>query len=195
MKKSGKIKFISLLLAVCLVTALFAVPALAASVSRQVTVHYRDIKVSINGKTKDLYSSGGTPIEPFLIDGTTYLPIRAIAESLGLNVSWDGGTNTVVLTTQENPAEDPLSGQFTLAAGQYVVGEDIAAGKYDCIATAGSGNFHGNVTALGGKNALNEILGTPGTPFEDRQTYSNLRLADGDVITLSGNLKVKFTAE
>jgi hypothetical protein len=32
-----------------------------------------------------------------IIDGTTYLPVRAIAEALGLTVGWDGPTKTVYL--------------------------------------------------------------------------------------------------
>ncbi len=34
---------------------------------------------------------------PVIIDGRTLLPLRAIAESMGLGVSWDGTTNTVTL--------------------------------------------------------------------------------------------------
>lgn len=34
-----------------------------------------------------------------MFSGTNYLPVRALAESLGLNVAWDGANNTVVLTT------------------------------------------------------------------------------------------------
>lgn len=34
---------------------------------------------------------------PVIIDGRTLLPLRAISESMGLGVSWDGTTNTVTL--------------------------------------------------------------------------------------------------
>ena len=46
--------------------------------------------------------ANGNYVEPFIIDGTTYLPVRGIASALGLNVGWDGATKTVLLTTPES---------------------------------------------------------------------------------------------
>ena len=37
-----------------------------------------------------------------MFGGTNYIPARALAESLGLNVAWDGSTATVVLTHPED---------------------------------------------------------------------------------------------
>ncbi|NTV89380.1 MAG: copper amine oxidase N-terminal domain-containing protein, partial [Clostridiales bacterium] len=42
--------------------------------------------------------SGGNKIQPFIKDGTTYLPLRAFSEALGLNVNWDSEKNTVSVT-------------------------------------------------------------------------------------------------
>jgi len=36
-------------------------------------------------------------MQPFIMDGRTFLPVRAIAEIMGLDVSFDGATNTVTL--------------------------------------------------------------------------------------------------
>lgn len=49
-------------------------------------------------------------MEPFILDGTTYLPVRAVAGALGLGVGWDDATSTVTL-----PAEQllPLRGKRT----------------------------------------------------------------------------------
>jgi len=41
-------------------------------------------------------------VEPILIDGVTYVPIRAAAELLGVNVKWDNKTQTATLTSKEN---------------------------------------------------------------------------------------------
>ena len=36
---------------------------------------------------------------PFIKDGSTFVPVRAVAESLGYKVSWDGETYTVNIST------------------------------------------------------------------------------------------------
>lgn len=72
----------------------------AATLGKQpVMVDYNDIKVTLNGEQVVLVNAGGSPVEPFAINGTTYLPIRAVATALGLDVSWDSTTNTAVLST------------------------------------------------------------------------------------------------
>ena len=89
----------------------------AATVGKQtVTVDYNDIKVTLNGEQVALVNANGSPVEPFAINGTTYLPIRAVATALGLDVSWDSTTNTAVLST---PSVDtkPDSGS-SLTTGQ-----------------------------------------------------------------------------
>ena len=44
----------------------------------------------------------GNVVEPFIIDGTTYLPVRAICNALGLKVNWNSETNTVELTEKKH---------------------------------------------------------------------------------------------
>lgn len=61
-------------------------------------LEYRDISVTLNGVKLNLRDAQGRAAEPFMFDGTNYLPVRALAEALGLSVSWDGTTNTVVMT-------------------------------------------------------------------------------------------------
>lgn len=74
----------------------------ATSGKVQKEIEYRNIQVSLDGKVLDLRDAKGNTVEPFMFGGTNYIPARALAESLGLNVAWDGATSTVVLT---HPAE------------------------------------------------------------------------------------------
>ena len=87
------------------VTALLVVAmcgvALASGGVVQKELHYKDIKVTLDGEPIALVDANGNPAEPFIIDGTTYLPVRAISGALGLNVGWDGATSTVTLTRPE----------------------------------------------------------------------------------------------
>ena len=71
--------------------------ATVAKVTKE--LEYRDIKVSLDGQLLDLKDAKGNPVEPFMFEGTNYLPVRSLAESLGLNVGWNGATATVMLTT------------------------------------------------------------------------------------------------
>ncbi len=72
-------------------------------------LEYRNIRVTLNGQKLDLKDATGKTVEPFMFDGTNYLPVRALSESLGLDVSWDGNTNTVVLTGNSHPSSSDMA--------------------------------------------------------------------------------------
>lgn len=71
------------------------VSATIASVNRD--LFYNDIKISLNGEIIEPKDASGNKVEPFIIEGTTYLPVRAVGNALGLNVAWDETTKTVLL--------------------------------------------------------------------------------------------------
>lgn len=70
----------------------------SGSIKKQIDVLYNDIKLVVDGKSvafgKD---TTGKQIEPFIYNGTTYLPVRAVGEALGKKVYWDGFTQTVYI--------------------------------------------------------------------------------------------------
>ena len=75
----------------------------AATVGKKTAeLSYNNIKVTLDGKAVNLVDANGNPVEPFTINGTTYLPVRAVAGAFGLEVEWDGPTQTVILTTPED---------------------------------------------------------------------------------------------
>lgn len=67
--------------------------------SERVTLGYRNIRLLYDGEHVELWDAAGNTIEPFILDGTTYLPVRAVAELFGRAVDWDGATDTVTLST------------------------------------------------------------------------------------------------
>lgn len=89
--------FITGLLVATLVFSL-GVPAFAAY-QKQATLDYTGVKITLDGKEVVPTDANGKTIEPFGIDGTTYLPVRGIANALGLGVVWDGASQTVRLTS------------------------------------------------------------------------------------------------
>lgn len=65
--------------------------AFAKAANINIPVTYNNIKIMVDGKQLN------SDKEPFIYEGTTYLPVRAVSEAVGKNVTWDGATNTVYL--------------------------------------------------------------------------------------------------
>ncbi|MFC5699984.1 stalk domain-containing protein [Cohnella faecalis] len=55
------------------------------------------IKVIVEGKSFNPALEDGTKLVPITYKGSTYLPLRAVAEATGLKVSWDPNTSTAYL--------------------------------------------------------------------------------------------------
>ena len=62
----------------------------AQNLEKTVNAVYNNIKLVINGAEVTPKDANGNTVEPFIIDGTTYLPVRAVAGALGQSVDWDG---------------------------------------------------------------------------------------------------------
>lgn len=76
--------------------------------TKAANLEYSNIQVTLDGVPLNLVDAKGNPVEPFIISGTTYLPVRAIAVALGLEVDWDAATQTVIL---KHPSPDgPTTG-------------------------------------------------------------------------------------
>ena len=86
------------LLSLALVVALTGT-ALATKGTQSLQADYTDIKVMLDGEYLVLTDVNGKTVEPFAVAGTTYLPVRAVAGALGLNVEWQADTSTVALTS------------------------------------------------------------------------------------------------
>lgn len=66
-------------------------------IKKTVDVYYNGIKICIDGTYVEPKDANGNVVEPFIMDGTTYLPVRAVAGAFGKDVAWDGETQTVFL--------------------------------------------------------------------------------------------------
>lgn len=97
-------KFKKPMFAVVLVLAMilsYGAGASASSNKKQITAELDyGVSVRLDGELKDLFNASGTRVYPIMYDGTTYLPIRALANLLGLGVDWDQATQTVLLGTK-----------------------------------------------------------------------------------------------
>ena len=96
MNKKFSARITACLLALVMALGL-ALPASAAD--KRLEAAYTGTKIVLDGDTILPMDATGRIVEPFAVDGTTYLPIRAVADALGLGVDWDQATKTVKLST------------------------------------------------------------------------------------------------
>ena len=114
------------ILVILLVIAL-SVTAIGAE-SRQIQATLSpDISISFNGARQNLRDANGNAVYPVVYEGTTYLPIRAVAELTGFGVNWDGSTRTVNLTNRTDADRVRLT--------------DIATTNYGVSATTDMARF------------------------------------------------------
>lgn len=92
--KGFGVGFAVLLLLMCLCMTAFAVSKRTIDVED-------DVGISINGATFIPKDAAGNQVSVFIYNGTTYAPVRAIGEAMGLDVKFDSANRKVQLTTQD----------------------------------------------------------------------------------------------
>lgn len=85
----------------------------------QLTAITAQFTIKVNGEVKQLSSS------PVLINGSTYLPLRATADLLGYDVGYDGASRTISLTDKLIAAADGT----TWSVFVYLCGTDLESQK------------------------------------------------------------------
>ena len=93
MKNTLKSYFLGFLSAAVLVSGV----TYAASATKTIEALYNNIKIYVDGIKIDPKDVTGNTVEPFIYNGTTYLPVRAVGEAIGKTVSWDETTQSVYL--------------------------------------------------------------------------------------------------
>ena len=69
----------------------------ASTIYKTITVTYSGVSLVVDGVPVVPKTANGSVVEPFIYNGTTYLPVRAVGEALGKQVTWDGTTQTVYI--------------------------------------------------------------------------------------------------
>lgn len=79
----------------------------------------KPIEIFVNGKYVQ------SDVDPVLINGRTYIPIRAISEAMGINnVQWNTNTRTATVTNQQFQMEMGIGKQYISSNGRYFYAED-----------------------------------------------------------------------
>ncbi len=94
MLKGKKARIIAV---IAMLTVLLDVTVFAKQATETISVMYDNIKILIDGVEFTAKDVNGNVIEPFIYNGTTYLPVRGIANAFDVNVNWNENDKTVEL--------------------------------------------------------------------------------------------------
>lgn len=103
-----------------------ASPALAALAGKTIEV-YSGVNIYIDDVKLTPTDANGDPVDVFIYNGTTYLPVRAVSEALNQNVEWDGSTQSVFVGKHEADATPIMSLDnldYFYASGLYSIESD-----------------------------------------------------------------------
>jgi len=89
------------------VALLCSVTAFAVGRTTWKDVAVGGISIVVDGKKINPKDGNGNAVEPIIYNGTTYLPVRAVADALGKAVYWDGPNYTVYLGEMSGKLEYP----------------------------------------------------------------------------------------
>lgn len=84
-----------------IVTVMLSTIIFAAPVENTIKIFYNNIKIYVDTVLVNPLDAAGNKVEPFIYNGTTYLPVRAVGQAIGKEVNWDGKTNSVFLGTYQ----------------------------------------------------------------------------------------------
>ena len=83
-----------MVMGVLVTTLLLGTVTVFATSTRTIEVTY-GVSVVVNGVRQNFASD----MQPFTSSGRTFLPVRGIADALGMNVEWDESTSTVYISS------------------------------------------------------------------------------------------------
>ena len=94
-----KITILTALLLAVVLTAAITSTALASDGSMTITIH--PIRILVNGETFRPTDVNGNEVMVFTVNGTTYAPLRALAEAYGLEVGYDAANNIATVNSPD----------------------------------------------------------------------------------------------
>lgn len=103
MKKTLKGYFLGFLSAAVLASGV----TYAANTTTLYDVIANGVKIVVDGQKINPTDANGKTVEPIIYNGTTYLPVRAVANAFGKAVYWDGPNYTVYLGDMSGKLEYP----------------------------------------------------------------------------------------
>lgn len=77
----------------------------APALTKRTSISVAPINIEVNGEVFKPKDANGKEVAVFVYNGTTYAPLRALAESYGLTVGYDGEKKLATVDFVDNPSE------------------------------------------------------------------------------------------
>lgn len=90
-------------------TLVFSLTLSALAISGRMTIEVDPINVQVNGEVFQPTDVTGKEVPVFAYQGTTYAPLRALAEAYGLEVGYDKAANMATVTDPEAKPVTPTT--------------------------------------------------------------------------------------
>lgn len=138
MKIWTKVAATSLALTLAVSGVVLTQPAYAAQATKSLQAVYNNIQIVYNGT--QVATEG--ELEPFLINGTTYLPLRAVGSALDKKVTWDSSNKRVVIEDNSIAVDETtitaLNSQINTLQQELTASQTLVQEKDASIATLNS---------------------------------------------------------
>lgn len=158
--KSKKL-FFTCVVSVLIVTFGFVTVVSAASTKKMLEAWY-GAKIIYNNQ--ELISD----VQPFIVNGTTYVPLRMLMNTIGKDISWDGVNSKVLIADRPNTTEIDLRTQLSIKDVQI---SDLQA-KISALEKKGSSSS--------GSSDLSDLEENLNDDYEDYKSKSFEITLDGD---------------
>lgn len=155
--KLSLILFLALIL-----TMMLTVRVLAADTT--ITLQLNNPNMTINGTNRPIDEVGTTPTT---INGRTMLPLRAIAESLGLTVDWNAESQTITLRSADANSDN-------IQPGEPTTDEPVNGGKILVAYFSATNNTEGIANHIAAALGADTYEIIPETPYTSEDlNYGN----------------------
>lgn len=161
--------------------------AIASNTTTLYDVMTNGIKIFVDGQKINPKDANGNKVEPFIYNGTTYLPVRAVADALGKAVYWDGPNYTVYLGKAPAILEYPtvrLEDMTSIANSPWIADilTDNYGNRYDTAIASRSEKLEYLLNMKYRK--FKGVIYVPEGQTSDRSRYLSI-IADGKTIYTS----------
>lgn len=142
----------------------------ATTVYKTIKVEYAGVKLLVNGETVTPRDPNGNVVDPFIYNGTTYLPVRAVSNALGAEVGWDGNTKTVIINMDSSGGSTGGSSSSSKTAVPYEIKKGkVYSGTADSFSVMGKA--HNSGFTLVGHSIASECYAVINTEGADTLTF------------------------